>query len=88
LSAEVRFHGPIMTRSATYVRALVRIVGSTYLAGLDYGRVARQSARASKALNVGQRQSHVIKNINTYSTPSLTLCPMIGLKRLPDFSRQ
>ncbi len=36
----------------------------------------------------GHRQAHVIRNINTYSTPSLTLCPMIGAKRLPDFSRQ
>jgi hypothetical protein len=37
---------------------------------------------------LGQRQTQVIKNIKMYSTLSLTLCPTIGVNRLPDFSRQ
>ena len=35
-----------------------------------------------------QRHSHVIRNIKTYSTPSLALCPIMGANKLPDFSRQ
>ena len=35
-----------------------------------------------------QRHSHVIRNIKTYSTPSLALCPIMEANKLPDFSRQ
>ena len=51
-------------------------------------RLARHSARVRMAPFASPRQTHVIRNIKTYSTPSPTLCPMMGANKLPDFSRQ
>jgi hypothetical protein len=72
--------------SIVLTQIMSRIVGNSYFGITSVLPVTQQ--KPGKAPIHAQRQTHVIKNIKTYSTTSPMLWPRIGAKRLPDFSRQ